>query len=543
MDRAHCSPPADPARRRWLGGALGTVAACAAPLSACSLPGRHGGVGAEALRPAAPGGESLQLLQDWVAAPLTSDAGANAAAAAPGPGQRAAGVQYLPLDGSRRGLLLLTHAAGKDGPAGSAAQVLQAQAAQGLSVLEIAHRAEGWEMQPDSPWARRIDALTAIDVAGPAAGHALLKTATDPDGRRILGLLAPGPMVLTPWGSCLAGEADFAPCFATADQPTRDERRWGLGARAPAGWPAFDPRFDTVRHANEPHRHGWIVEFDPRDAAAVPVQRTALGRAAHAGLALALTREGRIVVLRSDGGRGGSFYKFISRDALAPRRRGAAPSVGSGRLLDDGELFVARFDADGSGHWLPLTATGADAAAACIRTRQAGDAAGGTRWARPGGLAIAPGGRWVQASVGPTDPADGPERLLRWRDEGDHDGLRFEWQAVGEATPLPPAPQGPDDTAAAATTFAFDARGGLWRSRGAELLFTPATGGAAHTVLAAPHGSRVGGTVWTPDGRTLFVNVGVDVRLEGPSPGLAAAGGPASATLSIHRGNGGSIAG
>jgi secreted PhoX family phosphatase len=283
----------------------------------------------------------------------------------------------------------------------------------------------------------------------------------------------------------------------------------------------------------------------------VPVQRTALGRAAHAGLALALTREGRIVVLRSDGGRGGSFYKFISRDATAPRRRGAAAAAGSGRLLDDGELFVARFDADGSGRWLPLTAAGADAATACIRTRQAGDAVGGTRWARPGGLAIAPRGRWVQASAGPTDPADGPERLLRWRDEGDHDGLRFEWQAMGEAMPLPPAPQGPDDTAAVATTFAFDARGGLWRSRGGELLFTPAAGGAAQAVLAAPRGSGVGGTAWTPDGRTLFVNVGrnvrpnvrLNVRNEGLSPGPAVAGGPGSATLSVHRANGGSIAG
>ena len=90
------------------------------------------------------------------------------------------------------------------------------------------------------PRARRITATTPVAISGPAAGHAALRTAADPSGRRVLGALAGGGITLTPWGTALVGEQGFARAFVTADQPTGLERRYGLnrsGGEAASGTP------------------------------------------------------------------------------------------------------------------------------------------------------------------------------------------------------------------------------------------------------------------------------------------------------------------
>ena len=64
-------------------------------------------------------------------------------------------------------------------------------------------------------------------------------------------------------------------------------------------------------------------------------------RGAHEGAACAQTRDCRVVLYMGEDARFEYIYKFVSRDAVKPG--GAAANR---ELLDQGTLYVARFDAD-----------------------------------------------------------------------------------------------------------------------------------------------------------------------------------------------------
>jgi hypothetical protein len=176
------------------------------------------------------------------------------------------GLAYYPLDGSRRGLLAMNHEYTDDGllhadgmRTWSAEKVKKSLAAHGLSVIEVEQRDGNWQMVRPSRYARRVTMETPFAVGGPAAGHALMKTAADPDGRRVLGTLNNCASAATPWGTYLSGEENFAFYFNAGDTPTPHERRWGL-RKGGTGyrWHEHEERFDTTKHPNEPTASaGW----------------------------------------------------------------------------------------------------------------------------------------------------------------------------------------------------------------------------------------------------------------------------------------------
>jgi uncharacterized protein len=321
-------------------------------------------------------------------------------------------VGFVPLDGSSvRGLLVVNHeytnaelmfpnwakiGKDKDGKdtvewgEHTAELVAIEMAAHGGTVIEIARSGGAWVPVLDSKFNRRLHVGTEMEMTGPAAGHARLKTKADPTGTKVLGTINNCAGGITPWGTWLMAEENFNGYFSgelPADNgEAANHKRYGV----PAGdykWAAFHDRFDVSKEPNEANRFGWVVEVDPLDPVSTPKKRTALGRMKHEGAESLVNKDGRVVFYCGDDERFDYVYKFVTRGTFNANDRAA-----NANLLDDGTLYAARFNADGSLEWLPLEfgqagltpANGFHSQAdVLIETRRAADLLGATKMDRP----------------------------------------------------------------------------------------------------------------------------------------------------------------
>ncbi|MEQ9488063.1 MAG: PhoX family phosphatase [Alphaproteobacteria bacterium] len=227
-------------------------------------------------------------------------------------------------------------------------------AAHGGSVIEIRKDAAGkWQVMPNSKYARRITAKSPMTLSGPAAGHDRLKTSYDATGRICYGTLNNCAGGITPWGTYLMAEENFHGYFRNKDalenHPEKiNYERYGVGGEWYI-WGQFEDRFDLGKEPNEANKFGWVVEVDITDPSSTPVKRTALGRFKHEGAESIVNRDGRVVVYMGDDQRFDYLYKYVSNGRFDPNNRRANMT-----LLDDGTLFVAKFNDDGTLDWLPL---------------------------------------------------------------------------------------------------------------------------------------------------------------------------------------------
>ena len=228
--------------------------------------------------------------------------------------------------------------------------------AHGGSVIEVRKDGGEWTVVPDSQYARRITVETEMAIAGPAAGLDRLKTSYDPTGTRVRGTVNNCAGGKTPWGTVLMAEENFHGYFGgmlsgTADPPHMEQAnydRYGLAPESGYNWWKTVERFDVGKEPNEPNRFGWMVEYDPYDPGSMPTKRTALGRFKHEGATTTVNPDGRLVVYTGDDERFEYLYRYVSNGMVDPQA-GAANSA----LLDDGTLYVAKFDED-QVTWLPL---------------------------------------------------------------------------------------------------------------------------------------------------------------------------------------------
>ncbi|QQD25156.1 DUF839 domain-containing protein [Venatoribacter cucullus] len=621
-------------RRRLLGGGGALAAALTLPglLTACAatrVAAAKSLLGFEAIpaltldKVTVPAGYTTQTLLPWGtpllpgAADFKTDASDSAAEQALQVGSHHDGMHFFPIDlpaggnSSAEGLLVmnheycdpdLLHTQGALGLPRPLAQVEKELAAHGVSVAHIKLDDAGqWQLVRNSRFNRRITGTTKMDIAGPLRGHICMQTAFSPEGISARGTLNNCSMGVTPWGTYLTCEENWADCFINRDTDIpRSHYRYGIRAdNSKYHWHTAQPQADIVRrfdatatadtamqdYRNEPHQFGWMVEIDPFNPDSTPRKHTALGRFAHEGIIFHKAVEGQpLVAYSGDDSRFEYIYKFVSREAYFQASAGP-------HLLENGTLYVAVFHDDGRGEWRALDinntefqqraaqagVTFADQADVLLNTRLAADVMGATKMDRPEWGAVHPHSGEVYFTLTNNDKRRSDEtdavnprarnqygHIIRWREQGLPQAQHFAWDVFWFGGPAGTAQPQHKTTTSAASEIAcpdglwFDADGRLWIqtdiSNSSALLGSAAFGhngmyaadpstGELRRFLSGPNGCEVTGVVSTPDQTTLFVNI--QHPGEGSTPTNFTShwpdGGrsrPRSATVAIRRING-----
>lgn len=323
------------------------------------------------------------------------------------------------------------HPNGPTQPGGArpAAEAIKEIEAHGVGVVE--YRDGGnrkWSWVQNSTFNRRITPNTPIVFNGPVRGSDLLKTAGDTTGTAGTGTINNCANGHTVWGTSLTCEENWAGYFRrSGDDAARTPReltalrRYGVtsgtgnNAWSTAGADPVFRRWDAratgasaaADYRNEPNKFGWVLEIDPYDPTKAPRKRTALGRMGHEGCWPGAFVPGRKPAFyMGDDAVNEYLYKFVSATAWSAADAQATDRLAMGdKYLDAGTLYVAKFNADGSGQWLPLVhgsvpnrpAVGSDPeyvfasqADVLVNTRLAADAAGATPMDRPEWTAVNP---------------------------------------------------------------------------------------------------------------------------------------------------------
>ena len=227
-------------------------------------------------------------------------------------------------------------------------------AAHGGSIVAIEKTGEGWRVKNPGKYNRRIYAFTPMAISGPAAGHERMRTRQSKEGTTCFGTINNCSGGVTPWNTWLMAEENFNFYFkGLPSNPVerQNAKRYGMkeGGSYYPHWSEVDSRFDLEKTPHEANRFGWVVEVDPFDPSSIPVKRTALGRIKHEGAEVFLQKDKSVVVYSGDDQRFEYFYRYVSNG-----RMGSKDEQANKHLLDDGVLYVAQFQPNGTGRWLPL---------------------------------------------------------------------------------------------------------------------------------------------------------------------------------------------
>ncbi|WP_318409880.1 PhoX family protein [Photobacterium leiognathi] len=459
--------------------------------------------------------------------------------------------------------------------------------AHGISVVRIQLQDNQWQLIDNDPLNRRYTGATVMDLSGPLAHSELTVTRFSPDGSQARGTLNNCGNGYTPWGTYLTCEENWPGYFTNTGTRTEEQDRIGISGTgkylqgrykwetlaghdeerldefarfnlAPTGSSSLDD------YRNEANGHGYIVEIDPYTKNSRAKKRTALGRFRHEGCTFGKLEEGKPVVFYS--GHDSRFeylYKFESTALWDPADASPSNRLLTGdKYMDEGTLYVARFNEDSTGTWLPLaldsiTTSGETLAShfnslaeIIINTAGAADLVGATPMDRPEWAAVDPytGSVYLtltnntkrKDSTNPANPRLNNKfgHIIRW-DEGEKP-TEFDWDIFVFGSPS----NSDEETNRSGLTdlnqfaspdgLAFDQRGIMWiqTDNGADeveeytndqmlavvpsqlldsddnqTVVSSANQADLKRFFVGPNGCEVTGFTISPDYTSLFVNI------------------------------------
>jgi secreted PhoX family phosphatase len=388
----------------------------------------------------------------------------------------------------------------------------------GVTVVEVELASTGkWRVKANSPYNKRYTGNTTFDVRGPAAGTANL-------GTTVVGTLNNCSSGATPWGTYLT-------CEETTDN-------------------YLDP-------TNAEEGYGWVVEIDPQNSLfTTAIKRTALGRFDHENSAYMVDAQNNVAFYLGDDGTPGCIYKFVPSAKYNPNDRAA-----NRHLLDAGTLYVAKFNAGGTGQWLALvqgqnglTTTATDPgntsqgtttptpvsfatqADVLINTKAAARVAGGTLMDRPEWITVGPdkkiyvtltnnGSRQVVDAANPRQN-NSHGHIVKWTEAGDSPtATSFNWEIfllAGDPSLATDNLKGNinGDTFSSPDGIRVDPKGRLWVQTDAgtgssitnvfgnnSMYYLDQTTKKSTRFLVGPNGCEITGIAYTPDLATFFINI------------------------------------
>lgn len=338
-----------------------------------------------------------------------------------------------------------------------ASEVDKETALHGIGFVEMKKTDGKWAYVKDSALNRRVTCLSDIEIGGPARGNALLITKYSPTATKNRGTLNNCGTGKTPWNSFLTGEENWSGYFTRSatddtaranDKSVASLKRYGRsqGSASRHGWESAGTNDKYARwnisksgtsadgsddYRNEMNGMGYIVEFDAYDKTKLGKKRTALGRFAHESAAFSNPSAGKpLAVYMGDDSRNEYIYKYVSATNWDAADANSSNAIAMGdKYLDNGKLYVAKFNADGTGSWIELSLTNsaiaaytaytfADQADVLVNARLAADAVGATKMDRPEWCSVNPANgevyyaltnnsnRNVNASAAPQLPPD-----------------------------------------------------------------------------------------------------------------------------------------
>lgn len=399
----------------------------------------------------------------------------------------------------------------------TADQKALALSAVGIGVIEVAKGSDGvWSVIADSTYNKRYTGNSSYRAGGPVSG---LLSGT------IKGMLNNCASGRTPWNT-----------YLTCEETT-------------------DNYLDTTQPEEN---YGWVVEIDPFNELAQPTKRTAMGRFSHENVAYMANSDNRAAFYMGDDSTPGCIYKFVPDRAFNPGNR--AVNID---LLDYGTLYVARFNADGSGDWIALiqgqnglvagatdpgtpmqsspipsaTVDFNNQAEVLINCQSAARVAGGTVMDRPEWITVAPDNSAVfvtltnNSSRVTTDEANPRAtnrhgHIIRFAEEGNSPlAASFSWEIfllAGSQSLADANLQGNivGDPFSSPDGLRIDPEGRLWVQTDAStststtdvfgnnsMYYIDQTSKESNRFLVGPTGCEITGLAYTPDLKTFFINI------------------------------------